>query len=135
MFLRLDGNPAKYSEAAWARIDWLLRGYLRLSPTEVFRDGWYTRYDMALDFSDLSISDAVIRSKGARKHSVVTGAGGGLETCYVGSQRKSHTIAYTKKPGRGCDAKQVLRLERRIRCRVQGSELWRCLIKCRTCIR
>ena len=123
MFLRLDLNPSKVSAYGWMLIENLLRS-LKLDLGQVLTQGRFTRVDVALDFADLTLEQVLIRSSGAKKHTVVAGGKGVLETQYCGDSRKSGSvIAYTKAFGKGDEAVLKLRLERRVKCRMVGLDL------------
>ena len=123
LFTRLDFNPSKVSDRGWMMIEALMR-HFKLELGQVLNQGRTTRVDVALDFDDLTLEQVFVRSNKTRKHTLVAGGKGVLQTQYCGDSRKpACVVAYTKKFGRGDQIVQRLRLERRIKFRMIGSDL------------
>ena len=87
--------------------------FFNLDPNKVFTEGIVTRLDVCLDFPGCTAEDVLARSKRKRKHTVVAGRGGVIESAYCGCRRGNHLTGYTKTIGKGPDARKVFRLEPR----------------------
>jgi hypothetical protein len=121
---RLEWNPAKVDADGLSTILQILEK-LELDPLRVFSTGTVQRADFALDLFGLTADDVIAHSTKARKHQVVTGTGGLVESAYCGSPRGSNRIVvYTKRYKNVPEHRAIgLRLERRNKPMCSGSEL------------
>jgi hypothetical protein len=118
---RIEFNPARIGPSGVGYVIALLDSVLLEGGRNFFLDGTVTRIDLALDLNGLSADDAIIRSRGQRKHGVFSDQAGKPQTVYLGGARSSQTAAYTKPNGHG--EGNSLRIERRMKPRCLGSNL------------
>lgn len=117
---RIELNPSKLATVGLEEVREFLDNITFIGFQEFFNAGKVTRIDVALDLPGLTLEDVTIRSKGQRKHGLFSGAGGKLETIYLGSPRANGSVAYVREDD---DGDNELRIERRLKPNCLGSDL------------
>jgi len=120
--IRLDYNP-KCGRAGFHQILSVLGRVLPREDLTVFlRQAKVTRLDLAVDLSNLTLNDVIVRLKSTRKHGVYTSPRGEPETTYLGGARSNRAVAYNK-PADSKTMPSRLRIERRLKPGVRLPEL------------
>jgi hypothetical protein len=118
---RFECNPAIIGPEGLSYASSFINSVIDMGANALFANGKVTRIDIALDLLGLSLEHTVVRSRGQWKHAVFTDGKGRIESIYLGSVKANRTVVYKKTRG-DCD---FLRVERRMKPNIRGSELFR----------